>query len=126
MKDIKGCPYHQKIANEFQPFDLSNPYPFYQKAREEAPIFYNPELKYWVVTRYAEIKEIFTNWKVFLSDNAQVPLRPILPKAKAIMEAGDMVGLSGLSGIVDASKKLGGDSGKSCFDSKCSGRNFAL
>ncbi len=99
-EDIKGCPYHQKLANEFKPFDLSNPFPFYQKSREEAPIFYNPELKYWVVTRYADIKEIFTHWKVFRSDNAQVPLRPILPKAKAIMESGDMMNLSGLSGRI--------------------------
>lgn len=100
MEKTAGCPYHSKLNKEFKPFDLTNPFPFYKKARTEDPIFYNEELDYWVVTQYADIKEIFGNWQVFRSDNAQQPLKPILPKAKALLEASGMVGMSGLSGRI--------------------------
>lgn len=100
MKDIQGCPYHSQLAKEFKPFELTNPFPFYKNAREEEPIFFNEELGYYVVTRFEDIKAIFGNWKVFASENAQQPLKPILPKAKALMDAGGMVGLSGLSGRI--------------------------
>ncbi len=100
MKEIQGCPHLSRLSAEFKPFDLTDPFPFYKKAREEEPIFYSEELGYWVVTRFQDIKEIFGNWKVFASENAQQPLKPILPKAKALMEEQGMVGLSGLSGRI--------------------------
>jgi cytochrome P450 len=97
---VSKCPYLNQVAQEFKPFDLTNPFPFYKQAREEEPIFYNEELGYWVVTRYKEVKEIFFNWQAFSSENAQEPLRPILPKAKAVMEESGMIGMSGLSGRI--------------------------
>jgi cytochrome P450 len=100
MKDIKGCPFHSKMNEEFKPFDLTDPFPIYKKAREEEPIFFSEELGYYVVSRYEDIKAIFFNWQAFASENAQQPLKPLLPKAKALMDAGGMVGLSGLSGRI--------------------------
>lgn len=100
MENAQGCPYSSKMNASFKPFDLTDPFPFYKQSREEEPIFYSEELGYWVVTRFQDIKEIFGNWKAFASENAQQPLRPILPKAKALMDAGGMVGLSGLSGRI--------------------------
>ena len=100
MKDIQGCPYHSKMNTEFKPFDLTDPFPFYKQSREEEPIFFNEELGYWVVTRFQDIKDIFFNWQAFASENAQQPLRTILPKAKALMDEGGLVGLSGLSGRI--------------------------
>jgi cytochrome P450 len=100
MKNIQGCPYHSQLAQTFKPFDLTEPFPFYKKSREEEPIFFSEELGYYVVSRFEDIKAIFGNWKVFASENAQQPLKPILPKAKALMDAGGMVGLSGLSGRI--------------------------
>jgi cytochrome P450 len=79
---------------------LTNPFTFYKTARAEEPIFFSEELGYYVVTRFEDIKAIFGNWKVFASENAQQPLKPLLPKAKALMDAGGMVGLSGLSGRI--------------------------
>jgi hypothetical protein len=40
------------IGQEFRPFDLSDPFPFYARAWTEEPIFYSPELEYWVTTPY--------------------------------------------------------------------------
>lgn len=100
MKDIQGCPFHSKMNAEFKPFDLTDPFSFYKQSREEEPIFYSEELGYWVVTRFQDIKDIFFNWQAFASENAQQPLKPILPKAKALMDEGGLVGLSGLSGRI--------------------------
>ncbi len=100
MKDIQGCPFHSKMSAEFKPFDLTDPFPIYKQSREEEPIFFSEELGYWVVTRYQDIKDIFFNWQAFASENAQQPLKPILPKAKALMDEGGLVGLSGLSGRI--------------------------
>ena len=91
------CPFNHSVAEEFKPFDLSNPFPFYKKAREEAPIFYREDLDYWVVTRYDDVKSIFENWKVFTSQNAQKPVKEISSIAKNILEGSGMLGLSGLS-----------------------------
>lgn len=96
---MSGCPYHQ-TKEVFKPFDLTNPFPFYKQAREEQPVFFSEELGYYVVTRYEDIKAVFSNWKVYTSENAQSPFRPIAPKAKQLMEAQGMIGLSGLSGRV--------------------------
>ncbi|MDO8430928.1 MAG: choice-of-anchor Q domain-containing protein [Candidatus Binatus sp.] len=45
------CPVTH-IGSGFDPFD-GDPYDFYTMARREEPIFYNPQLGYWVVTRNA-------------------------------------------------------------------------
>jgi cytochrome P450 len=97
---VSKCPYHSQVAQDFKPFDLTDPFPFYKQAREEEPIFYSESLDYWVATRYQDIKDIFFNWQSFSSENAQQPLRPILAKAKTLMEEAGMVGLSGLSGRI--------------------------
>jgi cytochrome P450 len=94
-----GCPYH-KISEDFSPFDLSNPFPFYKKSRDEQPVFYSQELGYYVVTRYDDIKAIFSNWKTYTSENAQSPFKPMATKAKKLMEDQGMIGLSGLSGRI--------------------------
>jgi len=46
----------------FDPFHdpyLADPYPFFAKARAAAPVFYSPDLDYWVVTRYHDIRQVF-------------------------------------------------------------------
>ncbi len=96
---MSTCPYH-KISEEFKPFDLTNPFPFYKKSRDEQPVFYSQELGYYVVTHYEDIKAVFSNWKTYTSENAQSPFKPIAPKAKKLMEDQGMIGLSGLSGRI--------------------------
>ena len=95
-----GCPFHHAISDEFEPFDLTNPFPFYKKSREEQPVFFSEELGYYVVTKYDDVKEVFKDWKTFTSENAQSPFKPIAPKAKKLMEDQGLVGLSGLSGRI--------------------------
>ncbi len=100
LMDISACPYHSQLSKEFKPFDLTDPFPVYKKAREEEPIFYSEELGYYVVSRYADIQEIFRNWQVFTSENAQTPPKPVPDAVRQIMVEGGIVGLSGLSGRI--------------------------
>ncbi|MEM7579843.1 MAG: cytochrome P450 [Cyanobacteria bacterium P01_A01_bin.80] len=62
------CPFH--AGTEYQPFSkqqLDNPYKFYQRARNEEPIFYSELLNAYVITRYDDILEILKNPTVFSS-----------------------------------------------------------
>jgi cytochrome P450 len=99
------CPHHADhgtdaaagVADQFKPFDLTDPFPFYALAREQAPIFFSQELGYWVVTRFDDIKAVFDDWQTFSSENAQTPYRPWAPEVRHILQAGGYVGGSGLS-----------------------------
>lgn len=77
------CPIqHADLA--FDPFShsyLADPYPFFAEARTASPVFYNPDLDYWVVTRYHDIRHIFQTPKLFSAVNALDALKPPCPAA---------------------------------------------
>jgi cytochrome P450 len=93
------CPFSD-ASIDFHPFDLADPFPFYEWARAQAPVFFSPELNYFVVARYADIKAIFDDWKTFSSENAQAPLRPIGEEPRRVMREGGFTAYSGLSARV--------------------------
>ena len=67
------CPVTE-MGREFDPFVdpyLSDPYVFWARARASEPVFYNPDIDYWVVTRYEDIKAIFSDPKSFSASIAQ-------------------------------------------------------
>src|SRR5436190_8339338 len=52
-----GCPYRP----DFNPFEdpyLSDPWSWLASAREQGPIFYSPEIDYFVVTKYADVRAV--------------------------------------------------------------------
>jgi cytochrome P450 len=63
------------IAADFNPFDLADPFAFYSRARVEAPVFYSPEIDFWVVTRHQDVRPILRDAESFSSENAQAPYR---------------------------------------------------
>lgn len=74
----RTCPV-SKFASNFDPFSdsyLANPYEPLRQARREEPVFYSPELDYYVVTRYADVRAIFRDSSAF---SAQIALDPITP-----------------------------------------------
>jgi len=89
----KACPFSDASV-DFHPFDLADPYPFYEWARHQAPVFFSPELNYFVVARYADIKAVFDDWRTFSSENAQAPLRPIGEEARRVMREGGFTAYS--------------------------------
>lgn len=70
------------LAKQFTPFDapfLEDPYPFFAQAQREEPIFYSPEIDYWVVTRYDDVRAIFRDpatWSAAITLSAVTPMSP--------------------------------------------------
>jgi cytochrome P450 len=91
------CP-HADLGRDFKPFDLAEPFAFYARAREQAPIFYSPEIDYWVVTRYDDIRDIFRHPEAFSSENTQSPFRRRSAEVQQILDDGGFANISGLSG----------------------------
>jgi cytochrome P450 len=87
-----GCPV-TGAGRDFDPFVdpyLADPYPFWLQARRSEPVFYSPELDYWVVTRYEDIKAIFSDPKTFSAGNAQTPIKPLAPQVVQMLQAGGL------------------------------------
>src|SRR5262245_51437793 len=81
----------QNLAGRFDPFHdpyLADPYPFFAEARAATPVFYSPDLDYWVVTRYHHIRHILQTPKLFSAVNTLAPLQPICPAAGHLLAAG--------------------------------------
>ena len=62
----KGCPF-SNASIDFDPFDITDPFAFYEWARAEAPVFFSEELQYYVVAGHADIKAVFEDWRTFSS-----------------------------------------------------------
>ncbi len=56
--------------------------------REGAPVFYAPSLDYYVVTRFADVEQVFRDNVTFSAANAQLPLVNVVPAAQEILLAG--------------------------------------
>ena len=95
----KLCPFSNASA-DFEPFDLSDPFAFYQWARANAPVFFSEKINYFVVSRHADVKAVFEDWQTFSSENAQAPFRPMGPAGKQVMTDGGFTAYSGLSARV--------------------------
>jgi cytochrome P450 len=55
---------------KFDPYDKAyaeNPYPIYKQLRDEAPVYYNEPLKFWALSRYADVLEAHRDFKTFSS-----------------------------------------------------------
>ena len=81
----------------FEPFKLTDPFASWKALREQAPVFYDDRIGYWVVSRYDDVKSVFDNWETFSSANAQQPVRPLGEAAKKVLAEGDFTAYSGLS-----------------------------
>jgi cytochrome P450 len=80
-----------RFAERFDPFHdpyLADPYPFFAEARAATPVFYSPDLDYWVVTRYHDIRQIFQTPTLFSAANTLAPLQPICPAAGHLVAEG--------------------------------------
>jgi cytochrome P450 len=81
----------QGLAGRFDPFHdpyLADPYPFFAEARAATPAFYSPDLGYWVVTRYHDVRHILRTPELFSAANTLAPLQPICPAAGRLLAEG--------------------------------------
>jgi cytochrome P450 len=88
-KPPSEMPAASKTAEAFRPFSedyLQNPYLFFDKARESEPVFYSPEMDYWVVLKYEHIAEVYRDPETYSPVNARHPVTPICPAAAAVRD----------------------------------------
>ncbi len=61
---------------DFDPFDaavVADPYPWYARLREEAPLYHVARRGYWVLTRYADVREAFRDHQTYSSARGNSP-----------------------------------------------------
>jgi hypothetical protein len=81
------------LGARFDPFVdpyLADPYPFWALARCSEPVFYSPELDYWVITGYDDIKAIFADPRTFSASNAQTPIKPLAAEVVQMLQSGGL------------------------------------
>ncbi|WP_187414978.1 cytochrome P450 [Nonomuraea sp. PA05] len=66
----------------------ADPYPFYERARREEPLFYSPAIGAWVVTRMADVRRILRDSRTFSSANTLRPFTPFPPAVVAELSKG--------------------------------------
>ena len=89
---------HSRLAEDFHPFDIADPFAFYARARAETAVFYSPELDFWVVTRHRDMLAVFRDPQTFSSENTQAPYRPRPAAVQQILDSG-LSARSGLSAV---------------------------
>ena len=88
-QQIKTCPFH--AGQEYQPFALSqleNPYPFFQQARNQEPVFYSSVVDAYVITRYEDVLNILKNPKVFSSAKSLQTAGNMAPEVVKVLQQG--------------------------------------
>ena len=77
MSDVKD-------RMDFDPFGavaLEDPYPDFARFVEREPVFWSHDLRYWVVSRYADVKRVLRDHENFSAGNALAPMTPPCPAA---------------------------------------------
>ena len=72
---------------EFNPYDWQvheDPYPIYRALRDEAPVYHNPQLGFWALSRHADVLAAIRDWQRFSSSNG-VALEAMGPEAHRVM-----------------------------------------
>src|SRR5437870_1869671 len=88
-----GCPHapmHPTAAfgaryNPFDPEFLKDPHAFFSRAREEAPVCYNPVFNMWLVTGFDEVMKVCEDPVLFSSKNKVDPPNDIRPEVLEIL-----------------------------------------
>ncbi len=70
-----------ELGDEFVPFTAQDLYPLYARARAQEPVFYSPALDAWVVTRYADVRNVLGNPKAFSLATVPDSLAMLSPEA---------------------------------------------
>lgn len=81
----------EMVTQAYDPFHdpvLSDPYPFFAQARQQAPVFYSPLIDHWVISRHADVSAVLMDHKRFSARNTLTPIAPLCPAAQAALKDG--------------------------------------
>lgn len=82
---MHGFP-HQTDLDPLSSAFLADPYPFLAAQRAEAPVAYCPAIDMWIVSRHADVEQVFLNPDVFSASIAQAPLMPLCDPAMELLK----------------------------------------
>ncbi len=74
--------------NPFAPDFLADPNPWFDRYLELHPVFYAPEMDYWVLSRYQDVRAAFRDTVTYSASNALAPITPVCPRAQAALRDG--------------------------------------
>lgn len=83
-----GCPVSDNAAafNPFEPAYMQSPAEYLRWAREQEPVFWSPQLGYWVVTRYEDVKAVFRDNILFSPSVVLEKITPATPEVMHILQ----------------------------------------
>ena len=81
------CPV-TAMGRRYKPFDHEEMHASLEIARREEPVFYSPEINYWVVTRYDDVFAILRDPERFSAANANTPITPLPNEALDLLQEG--------------------------------------
>ncbi len=79
------------VGAEYDPFGAQRTYELFARARREEPVFYCPEIDYWVISRRRDVLDVLRNPDVY---SAQITLSPVTPFSGAVTELFQQGGFS--------------------------------
>ena len=89
LKSPTGCPVSHKAA-AFDVFEGEyhiNPAEALKWSRDDEPVFYNPKLGYWVVSRYDDVKSVFRDNILFSPCIALEKITPAPQEAVDVLKS---------------------------------------
>ena len=91
MSPSQPSPAYQGLGLEHTPFQspqLENPYAFYARARKQEPVFYNPTLGLWYVSRFEDVATVLKDTERFSSAGAHHSQFELPPEVLDILKQG--------------------------------------
>ena len=76
------------LGARYQPFEHHGMYELFTRARLHEPVFFCPEINYWVVTRRDDVLPLLQDADRFSAEIALAPVTPLTREAGAILKAG--------------------------------------
>jgi len=71
----KATVEYDPIYDPFDPAVIADPYPFYERLRDEHPVYYNARMKFYVLSRYDDIFRALRKPQVFSSAQGLTPAK---------------------------------------------------
>lgn len=66
-------PTNEVLYSPFSKAIFDDPYPVYRQLRDEAPVYRDPENRWWVLSRFDDVADALRNWEVFSSRQGPAP-----------------------------------------------------
>lgn len=72
--------------DSFRPHENAGMTEFFARQRQDAPVFFDKGLGYWIVTRRADARAIFSNPETYSASNVHDPVTPFPPEVIAFLK----------------------------------------